>query len=578
MNSASAVRRPARARGPLRALTSRKLPLAIVAFLGMLAVAAIVGFFINANERAELGDYRAFTRDLRTFQESLVDAETGVRGYVLTRNVEFLEPYSLGTRSLEELSPSVLPQLDTYRSSRPHAGGGDTRPSVVVQRLREAWRATITLAAADPASRTVLPDGAAPLLQQSKDMMDSLRAVIGGFVAVRVAAADLAAERVATEQMLLQGVYRLGALTAILATSFAFWRASQDARGREAARHEMEQLFGMANMLQSALDREEANEVLRGKAQYLLPEFSGALYVFNNSRDRLDRSTVWGPLAPLLDLDHIAPNACWALKLGKPCVNGGAGSISCSHHTPGPVVLEIPMAARGEIYGLLQIAHDAPDAQDRLQAARPLALALADAMSLSLSGSALRDQLRNQALRDGLTGLYNRRFLEDMLDRLTQDAARRGVPMSALMIDLDHFKRLNDQYGHSAGDAVLREVARIVMAALRVTDVACRYGGEELLLLLPDCPLDDAVAIAERLREQIEALSNVAIAQAVSASFGVACTPDTTAQPRDLVAVADAALYQAKQNGRNRVEVAPRRAPGMPKVSLVAPVPTVAAL
>ena len=416
MNSASAVRRPARARGPLRALTSRKLPLAIVAFLGMLAVAAIVGFFINANERAELGDYRAFTRDLRTFQESLVDAETGVRGYVLTRNVEFLEPYSLGTRSLEELSPSVLPQLDTYRSSRPHAGGADTRPSVVVQRLREAWRATITLAAADPASRTVLPDGAAPLLQQSKDMMDSLRAVIGGFVAVRVAAADLAAERVATEQMLLQGVYRLGALTAILATSFAFWRASQDARGREAARHEMEQLFGMANMLQSALDREEANEVLRGKAQTCCPSSPARSTCSTTPATGSTARPCGGRSRRCSTSTTSPPTPAGPSSSGSPASTAAPAASPAATTPPAPSCWRSPWPRAGRSTACCRSPMMRPT-PGPAAGGLPAALALADAMSLSLSGSALRDQLRNQALRDGLTGLYNRRFLEEMLDR-----------------------------------------------------------------------------------------------------------------------------------------------------------------
>jgi diguanylate cyclase (GGDEF)-like protein len=109
------------------------------------------------------------------------------------------------------------------------------------------------------------------------------------------------------------------------------------------------------------------------------------------------------------------------------------------------------------------------------------------------------------------------------------------------------------------------------MAALRVTDVACRYGGEELLLLLPDCPLESAVKLAEKLRVEIETLTSDAAARSITASLGVACTPDTTAQPSELVAVADAALYQAKRHGRNRVEVAPRHIPGAPRVSLVGP-------
>ena len=139
------------------------------------------------------------------------------------------------------------------------------------------------------------------------------------------------------------------------------------------------------------------------------------------------------------------------------------------------------------------------------------------------------------------------------------------------MIDLDHFKRLNDQHGHSAGDAVLREVARTIMASVRTTDIACRYGGEELLVLLPDCSLDEATQRAETLRSRIEQLSNVTNGQSVTASLGVACSPETTAEPGELVAVADAALYQAKRLGRNRVEVAARRAPRSSRVALVTP-------
>jgi diguanylate cyclase (GGDEF)-like protein len=550
-----------------RRLRPRALPCIVVGVVALMGLGAIIGFFFDAGERAQLREYRYATRDVRIFQQALADAETGVRGFALSQKVEYLEPYSAGIKVLADMAPSVLPRLDAFDATRPVREHSAAPPSDVLRQLRAAWQTAIDPVSDDP----LTPAAAAAGLRHAKEMMDVLRGVIAGYVVDRNVAAEGAEQRLAVEQGLLLVIYPLGALTAIIATSFAFWRGAQDARARETARHEMEQLFGMASMLQSATDRDDANQVLRGKAQYLLAGFSGALYVFNNSRDRLDLSTNWGPMTLPADEDHLAPNDCWALKLGKPYVNGGRGSLACQHAALGGVVLEIPMAARGEIFGLLQITHDGSDAEARLEAIRPLAVALADAMSLSLSSSALREQLRNQALRDGLTGLYNRRFLEEMQDRLTQEAERRETPMSAIMIDLDHFKRLNDQYGHGAGDAVLREVARIVMASLRVTDIACRYGGEELLVLLPDCPLDNAIQAAERLRLQIESLTNVANGQSVTASFGVACTPETTAHPGELVTVADAALYQAKRLGRNRVEVAARRTPGLSRVSLVTP-------
>ena len=130
--------------------------------------------------------------------------------------------------------------------------------------------------------------------------------------------------------------------------------------------------------------------------------------------------------------------------------------------------------------------------------------------------------------------------------------------MSAIMIDLDHFKKLNDQHGHAIGDAVLRDVAAAILSALRKSDIACRYGGEELIVLLPDSDLVAARTKAEEIRKRIADVSPVE-GVTVSASLGVASIPQTSASPADLLTMADAALYKAKQEGRNRVEAAPAR-------------------
>ena len=181
-------------------------------------------------------------------------------------------------------------------------------------------------------------------------------------------------------------------------------------------------------------------------------------------------------------------------------------------------------------------------------------------MSLALSNAALRDQLRNQALRDGLTGLYNRRFLEEVQERLCLDAMRRESSIGLIMLDLDRFKKLNDTHGHGAGDTVLREVAAAVMSCLRATDIGCRYGGEELLVLLPDCGLDMAAAKAEQIRHKIAGLTFVG-GMSVTASFGVAALPETSTTAATLLNDADTALYKAKTGGRDRVIAAPGRGP-----------------
>jgi diguanylate cyclase (GGDEF)-like protein len=317
-------------------------------------------------------------------------------------------------------------------------------------------------------------------------------------------------------------------------------------------RTQVELLFQMTDILQSALGYADANAVLRATAAKLLPGLGGALYVFNNSGDRLDLSSVWGWPEDSLPVESILPSHCWALKRGKPHVNrADSDSLHCEHHDDRTVMLEIPMMARGEVYGLLNIQAAGADAEAILSASAPVAAALADAMSLALANIALREKLRTQALRDPLTGLYNRRYMEDVLERYANLAERNESALSLLMIDLDHFKRLNDEFGHAVGDAVLCEVAAAIIGSVRPCDVACRYGGEELVVLLPDCGKVEALAKAELLRGRIERLSENHGTR-ITASFGVATIPETSKTASALFD-ADAALYLAKQAGRNRV-------------------------
>ena len=213
------------------------------------------------------------------------------------------------------------------------------------------------------------------------------------------------------------------------------------------------------------------------------------------------------------------------------------------------------MIARGEILGLLMVIAPQGATGDVFEEISEIATAIADSMSLALANIALRDKLRSQALKDPLTGLYNRRYMEDALQRSIGLAERDNAPLSVIMIDLDHFKRLNDQYGHAKGDTVLRDASAVLVNRLRETDIACRYGGEELLVVMPDCDITCAAKKAEQLRVGIELLSEPNGA-AVTASFGVASLQSGNHTIRELLANADAALYRAKQDGRNRVMIA----------------------
>ncbi|MCL6252328.1 sensor domain-containing diguanylate cyclase [Altererythrobacter sp. KTW20L] len=331
-------------------------------------------------------------------------------------------------------------------------------------------------------------------------------------------------------------------------------------RDAESARLQIEQLFAMTDMLQSAENHEDAGAILEATASQLLPEFRGALYIFNNSHDRLDLTRYWPHGEDCHPAETLVPGNCWALKRGKPHINDpNAGTLCCMHNNGIFSTIELPMIARGKVHGLLMLAIGGPDGTARLQHITRIARALADSVSLALANIALQEKLRTQSLRDPLTGLYNRRYMEDALERYLSMVERNGTPTSVVMIDLDHFKALNDTHGHAKGDAVLRDVAVQLVGALRPSDVVSRYGGEELLVIMPGCTMDDALLKAEVLRARIESLGAVHGAP-VSASMGVACVPESSTGIADLVAMADTALYAAKLAGRNCVLPAKRRA------------------
>jgi diguanylate cyclase (GGDEF)-like protein len=338
-------------------------------------------------------------------------------------------------------------------------------------------------------------------------------------------------------------------------------RQHQQFRETRDSREQIQELFAMTDMLQAAETYEDAGSVLMSTTRRLLPEYGAALLVFNNSRDRLDLARSWDMPEGFDTPQVLSPSNCWALKRGKPHINAPVeATLCCTHHNTKFASVELPMMACGQLHGLLIITHPEVDgAFGRLLEMRRLGRALADSMSLALSNISLREKLRTQSLRDPLTGLYNRRYMEDALERFVSLGSRTGASTAVIMLDLDNFKKLNDEHGHAKGDAVLRDVAAQIVGALRPSDVVCRYGGEELLAILPDCSLDDAMEKAELLRERIEALS-ASHECAISASLGVATVPETATSANDVVPIADAALYAAKKAGKNCVMASEKRA------------------
>ncbi len=326
--------------------------------------------------------------------------------------------------------------------------------------------------------------------------------------------------------------------------------------------NDVTRLSEFGNLMQACEDISEAYEVIEHEVSLLFPGLAGALYLFNASRNVLELKASWGDLS----LDTSLPREnCWALRRGQQhLVFAHSPRLSCKHTLErwGDSIC-YPMSAQGEILGMLHLmGRRLQDPAHVLLTAskQRLCIAMAEQTALSLANLRMRDTLGQQALRDPLTGLYNRRFVDESLIRETARADRRGASLGILMIDIDHFKRYNDLHGHGAGDAILSAVASAVQNCVRADDIACRYGGEELLVLLYDVDEDALLARADELRTTVAATTvpyNGAHLPPVTISLGAALYPDHGTRPIDVLRIADAALYSAKEGGRNQTVIAP---------------------
>lgn len=309
----------------------------------------------------------------------------------------------------------------------------------------------------------------------------------------------------------------------------------------------------MMELLQVCHSLAEMAEVICGALPKLLTGVDGAFYVARGPENTLELQARWGEPAPA---QSFAPEDCWALRRGHPHLFDPARpGIACAHAgSSGRACLCVPLVADGYAFGVLHL--NAAGGGRIPSGVQRLAATLTEQLALAVGNLKLQESLRTGAERDPLTELYNRRHLEISLQRELARAQRHGYAVSAVMLDVDHFKDFNDTNGHEAGDAVLREVAQVLKRHTRAEDIACRWGGEEFLLVLPGCAVDDAYAKAEAIREAIAQLRVFCRGNAlprVTASLGIACHPVDGERMEDLINAADAALYHAKAAGRDRV-------------------------
>jgi diguanylate cyclase (GGDEF)-like protein len=341
-------------------------------------------------------------------------------------------------------------------------------------------------------------------------------------------------------------------------------RLTSSLQASEIRAKEIVLLTELSSVLQSCQAPNEIFAAVQNYAGFLFPEEAGALYLMNETRDAVTRGPHWGELTSAATSFPLED--CWALRRGTTFpISPASQGLVCGHaacrETHGSGYACQPLVAQNHLMGLLYREAYGPAFAG---GADQLATMLAEQVSLALANLDLREQLRSQAIRDQLTGLYNRRFLEDALTRETGRAARSGEPVAVAILDVDHFKRVNDTYGHEAGDAVLRELGQALLKTIRKTDIVGRFGGEEFLILLPGASVEvaqaRALAVLEAVRAMEVAIPNGAPLNHITASIGVAAMPLHVARGDALVAAADAALYQAKGQGRNRVVLSDRRA------------------
>jgi diguanylate cyclase (GGDEF)-like protein len=330
-------------------------------------------------------------------------------------------------------------------------------------------------------------------------------------------------------------------------------------RSRDRAMRDL--LSRMTQRMQASDTFHDLKSVIECFIPEIAPAYAGRLYLLDETRQVMVEAGSW--LSPKHSPAEFPPLSCWALRRGLPHRPGGDGiDIPCGHIEEQDRSIDsicLPLTSQRETLGLLYLERHRSGESDAASEAN--LTVLAENIALAVANLRLRDALRTLAMADPLTGLANRRHLEAVLEVEIAMAQQQHHPLSCIVIDVDHFKRFNDTYGHDAGDAVLREVASVLKGCLRDGGFAARVGGEEFLVLLPGLSVEQAIDRAELMRQRISDLKlhmDSGDLGTVTASFGVAGTPEIC-DPHKVLQTADAALLRAKKAGRNRVVCAQPR-------------------
>lgn len=331
---------------------------------------------------------------------------------------------------------------------------------------------------------------------------------------------------------------------------------------------EMQFINELNSYLQVCLSLDETHPIIEHYAKKIFADYSGVLYLFDETHTIVETAARWGDDKCILQT-VISPDDCWGLRQGKVHVVDGADDVIVCNHIHGNCqdgYVCAPVIAQGEMIGVLtvtlgsaDIVNDKTKLRTSKESRTRLIAMAADNLAMALVSLKLREALRSRSVRDPLTKLFNRRYLEETLARELSNGKRANQNLGVIMIDIDHFKKYNDTHGHDAGDFVLVEIAELLRNKLREGDIPCRYGGEELVMVMPGATKEITAARAESMRETIEKHAFVYQGNnlnGVTVSLGVAEYPQDGDTSISLMKAADTALYRAKDSGRNQVVLA----------------------
>jgi diguanylate cyclase (GGDEF)-like protein/PAS domain S-box-containing protein len=323
---------------------------------------------------------------------------------------------------------------------------------------------------------------------------------------------------------------------------------------------QMQIMNGMNDLLQSCITQDEAYRVISLSAVDLSPGHNGSLAILPGKNDHLEVLARWGTeefVESFFSLDD-----CWGLRRGRIHeVLDPQEGLMCRHfnHPPQGGYFCLPLTVQAETLGVLSLVDNAVLIGKHPPGLKQLAVIVCETIKLSLSNLKLHDELRQQVIQDPLTGLFNRRYLDETLPRELDRAQRRSAPLCVVMLDIDGFKKFNDTFGHGPGDLLLREFANVLQERLRKSDISCRYGGDEFVLVMPDSSIADTQERVEQIRMLLKGIQKKHLGtqslDLITLSAGIAYMPEHGTTKNELMRAADEALYSAKNTGRDRIVV-----------------------